>query len=83
MRLNNVLKVGDNVIWRGRFGLDEPQKAKITGIQVNIENGSKEGISVNKISWSSVKERKQILDLDNNHWCWSYQVAPDMEVSSE
>ena len=64
MRLNNVLKVGDNVLWRGRFGLDEPQKAKITGIQVNIENGSKEGVSVNKISWSSVKERKQILDLE-------------------
>lgn len=77
--MSDTLRIGDDVLWRGSFGMEEPKKVMVTGIQLNYSNGSKEGIPVEEIDWWHIQERNQILDLDNGHWCWAFQIEPVRE----
>ena len=69
-----TLNGGDEVKWKGNCGKDPEQVVRVTGIQVNEFNGSKEGVLVNSVPWHRVKKRRVILDLANTHWCWAFQV---------
>jgi len=69
-----TLTVGDKVSWKGSWGNDLEQVACVTGIQLNERNGSKEGEQVSSVKWDQVTDRNVILDLDNSHWCWAFQV---------
>ena len=69
----NKLTVGDTVKWSGGFGGDAPKDAKVEGIEV-CEVGSKYGGVVHSIDWSEVDSREVVIHLDNNHWCYGYQV---------
>jgi hypothetical protein len=71
--MNNTLKVGDKVMWRGAWGNDEPKEAYIRGIQ--ITNGSKYGDDVNQVSWDKVRDREVVVDLDNGHWAYGGQLS--------
>ncbi len=71
-----TLTIGDEVLWRGSWGQDPEQVVRVTGIQVNDRNGSKEGNPVDFIRWDEVTDRNVILDLNNSHWCWANQIAP-------
>lgn len=71
-----TLTVGDEIKWRGGFGTEAEQTVRVTGIQVNEFNGSDEGVRVNSVPWFRVTERKVILDLNNQRWCWAYQASP-------
>jgi|TARA_Y100001951_G_C11083513_1_gene152671 hypothetical protein len=68
------MKVGDKVMWSGSWGGNPPEEVTLTGIQVNESNGSKEGGRVEEVDWESVTERNIIVDLDNGHWAWAFQV---------
>ena len=70
-----TLNVGDEVSWKGSWGKDLDQVARVTGIQLNERNGSKEGQQVWSVKWDQVTDRNVILDLDNCHWCWAFQVT--------
>lgn len=73
----STLKIGDEVIWRGGWGTDAPQKVTVRTIQINEENGSKDGTSVPSVDWRFAEERNIIVDFDeNNHWAWGFQLAP-------
>jgi len=73
----STLRTGDEVMWRGSWGSNAPQKVTVRTIQVNEENGSKEGTLVNSIDWGLTSERNIIVDFDENtHWAWGFQVAP-------
>jgi hypothetical protein len=67
------LKVGDKVMWRGAFGNDLPKEVKVTYIELT-ENGSKYGNSIQSIDWNRVNGREVIVDLDNGHWAYGYQL---------
>jgi len=71
----SILKINDQVIWRGGWGEDAPKIAKVTAIEINC-NGSKEGDEVAETSWDNIKDRDAIISLDNDHWCWGFQISP-------
>ena len=68
------LKVGDKVIWRGGWGFDPPETAKVKGIEMNCVN--KEGTPIRSIDWSKVNTRSVIVNLDNGHWAYGTQITP-------
>lgn len=68
------LKVGDEVMWRGGFGRDAAQKAKITAIEVNCQG--KYGTHVSEVEWKKVNTRTVLVDLDNGHWAYGTQINP-------
>ena len=62
------LKVGDEVIWRGSWGKDLPKEVKVTCIEIN-------DINVSSIDWDKVESRSVVVDLDNGHWAYGFQIA--------
>ncbi len=62
------LKVGDEVIWRGSWGKDLPKVVKVTCIEIN-------DINVSSIDWDKVESRSVVVDLDNGHWAYGFQIA--------
>jgi hypothetical protein len=71
--MSKLLKVGDTVNWKGSWGKDPSTEAKVTCIEVNCVD--KEGDEVDSVEWSEVDDTV-ILSLDNDHWCYGYQVKP-------
>ena len=71
--MENNLKIGDVVFWKGAFGTAAKKKAKI----VNIEHtkGGKYGDSVDSICWSLVRDREVCVDLDNGSWAYGSQIS--------
>lgn len=68
----STLKIGDEVIWRGSWGKDAPQLAKVE--EIEITNGGKYGNSVDEVEWSEVYERNLVVTLDNGHWAYASQI---------
>lgn len=73
--MDNVLRVGDVVTWRGVWGSEEAKDAKVIGIIECYAPGEKDGIEIDSVDWESVDGRDYIIDLDNGHWSWSFQVS--------
>lgn len=78
----NVLQVGHAVLWRGSWGSESEQIAKVTSIQVNDSDGSKFGETVQSVAWDSVIRRQVIVNLNVEsphgggltHWAWANQI---------
>lgn len=71
--MSTKLKKGDTVIWRGSWGRDIPQEAIVDCIEVNCEVGY--GIEVNSVHWSNVNDRSVVVDLNNGHWAYGFQLS--------
>jgi len=73
--MEGKLKIGDEVIWRGRWGKEAPEQVKITSIEVC--NGSKYGMGLSEVEWSDIKlnPRNYVFDLNNEHWAYGYQLT--------
>jgi len=69
------LVVGDVVKWRGCFGASDFQDAKVESIE--ITGGCKSGEKVNRVNWDEVYERNVVVDLDNGHWAYAFQIKPN------
>lgn len=67
-----MLKIGDEVMWRGGFGVDPPQKARVTGIEVCLA-GSKHGEPRDSVEWSKI--HSVVVDLDNGTWAKGHQIS--------
>jgi len=67
-----MLKVGHNVHWRGAFGNDEPQIARVESIKVT--NGEKYDKPVNEIDWDDVEGRNVVVTLGNGFWAYGHQI---------
>ena len=72
----SALKVNDTVTWKGSWGSDAPKQAKVTGIMINCM-GCKDGDEVQETTWDEVTGRNAIIDLDNGHWAWGFQISPE------
>lgn len=67
-------KIGDYIIYRPAFGMEDPVIAKVTGLTLTTLPRDKYGTDVTQIDWYCVKENKVVFSLDNSHWCYSDQV---------
>jgi len=68
------IKIGDNVIWRGSWGTAPPMNAKITGIEITDDPEEKYGTHANEVDLETVKDNSVVFHLDNNKWCYGFQV---------
>ena len=71
-----ILHKNDEVLWSGTWGGDIPYPAKVTSITLVENSGSLEGSSVEAVQWSACDGREVVVDLDNGHWAYGYQISP-------
>ena len=74
--MDNVLKIGDRVTWRGAYGKDAPCIATIEHITLTRGPYQKGGEDVEQISLDTLRQGLAVIDLDNGHWAYANQVAP-------
>ena len=67
---NKVVKVGTEIV-HTLFG-GGSYTAKVLGIE-KCPEGSKNGKPVSSMAMRN-KDHNYVLDLDNGHWCYGYQV---------
>ncbi len=67
------LKVGDTVRWKGSWGSDPEELAKVIGIEV-CPIGTKYGKEVNKVLWGTLDKKNIVVTLDNDHFAYGYQI---------
>ena len=69
-----VLKVGDVVLYRPCFGMEEPITAKVERLDLTPHVRDKYGFSVPAVPWCVVEANCVILSLDNSQWAYGEQV---------
>ncbi len=74
--MKDAIKVGDEVAWRGSYGADEPEAAKVEGITLSVSPYSHVGEEVFSVKHCTLREGRAVIDLDNGHWAYANQVAP-------
>ena len=67
-----LISKGDQVWWRGSWGIDAWQKAKVVGIELVNEGQKENGVAIEQIP-VEVKDNC-VFDLDNGHWAYGYQI---------
>lgn len=71
-----TLKIGDSVIWRGTWGADPPKEAVVTGIELTEGVREKYGHAVETVFWTTVRDNRVVVSLDNGHWAYGEQIKP-------
>jgi len=79
--MNENLRVGDTVRCRGGWGSDAPQLVTITHLQRCVVEGDKYGVPVAELPWS--EKGRAVVDLDNGHWAYGWQLEPMQRVSDD
>ena len=77
------IKIGDNVMWRGCWGTSPPKLAKVTGIELTDAPEEKYGTNVNEVDINIVKENRVVFHLDNNKWCYGFQVEINVNKNNQ
>ena len=73
--MSNSLKVGDQVLWRDRWGAAPPRKVTIKSIEVCAEEHCKVGAEVPAVDWEFTQGRYIMLEFkENSSWAWGYQI---------
>ena len=67
------LKIGDVVRWKGSWGSDPEELAKIKSIEI-CPVGTKFGNEVKKVLWATLDKKNVVVILDNNHFAYGYQI---------
>jgi hypothetical protein len=68
----DVLRVGDVVEWRGAWGTQPPQIARVETIDQTQARNQKYGDPVEEFRWDS----HFVVGLDNGFWAYGYQLSP-------
>ena len=71
--MENILYLGDVVVWRGAWGTELPKEVKVDRIEITSRENEKTGTSVSNVSWN---EPYFVVFLDNNKWAYKYQISP-------
>lgn len=74
MNDERLISVGDAVMWRGDWGNDLPQKAKIVHMELCAREREKYGIKVEKAYF--VDKNRLMVVLDNDKWAYGFQIEP-------
>lgn len=76
------LRINSVVWWRGAWGGDIPKLAQVKFI--TLTNGyEKEGVDVNCVPWELCDDRRVIVDLNNGHWAYGFQVRPYKDEATD
>jgi hypothetical protein len=67
-----MIKVGDEVIWRGSWGRDTPAPARIVSMELCESRREKYGITVTEAY--EVDKDRLVVTLDNGHWAYGEQL---------
>ena len=57
--------------------------AKITGIEITDAPEEKYGTNVNEVDLNTVRENRVVFRLDNNKWCYGFQVNINVNKNSQ
>jgi hypothetical protein len=81
--MNETIKIGDEVMWRGNFNNAPAMLATVTAIDLGAVKRSKYGTPVTEVP-VALKDFC-CFSLDNHHWAYGEQItAIDMiEVAAE
>lgn len=71
-----MLSVGDTVLWSGAWGTASEQKAVVTHIEVTENQREKYGKAVDSVPWSLVVQNRVVVDLSTGGWAYGYQIRP-------
>jgi hypothetical protein len=71
---DKLLRVGDEVVWRGAWGTEAPVHARV--IHIEHTCGEKYGDDVESAPWSAMVDREFTVDLDNGSWAYADQITP-------
>jgi hypothetical protein len=71
---NEILKVGDKVMWRGAWGKEIPKEAMVTEMEL-CGVGQKYGKPISSAKWTTVENDKVVVTLDNGHWAYGNQLS--------
>lgn len=69
---HEIVRVGQEVKYRGGFGAGPARKARINDIELCEEEHEKYGTPVEEVSVHELY--KCVLDLSDGHWAYGYQV---------
>jgi hypothetical protein len=72
--MEDLLKIGDTVLWSGSWGSKPYVETKVTSIEVNCVN--KHGADANEVEWDKVVDKSVMVTLENGHWAYGYQIKP-------
>ena len=84
---HDKIKVGDKVMWKGSWGADHPASVVVTRIEIDCESGH--GQEVDDLDWKAlptsdgVDGRSVVLELDNGHWAYSFQITQQPDDQDE
>lgn len=70
---NELVFVGDEVMWSGNYGMDEPVKASVTSIELCKAENMKYGKQMRYVHERDLK--RCVFNLSNNHWGYGHQVS--------
>jgi len=76
-----MIRVGNPVIYRPNFGEDLPILVQVSGITITDEPREKYGNYTTEAPWSFVLEDRICFDMNNGHWCYSSQIEADFPPS--
>ncbi len=69
-----TIKIGDQVTYRGSFGMGAPKTVEITGLTLTSIPRDKYGIDVEEVHERDVRANRVVFTLSDNHWAYSEQV---------
>jgi hypothetical protein len=70
----DIIKVGDEVVWRGAWGHDAPRKTTIKGMELCEAPRMKYGMAVQEIYL--VDKDRTVFTLTNGSWAYGFQIEP-------
>ena len=71
---DNLIRIGDAVLCRGRFGRESSLPVTITHLELCVEAGDKYGVPVAELPWS--EKDRAVVYMDNGHWAYGSQLEP-------
>lgn len=76
MASKTMVRIGDEVMWRGAWGNDPAKRVKVKHLEVTEHPGMKYGEDVKEVPWDTVRANKCLFTLDNGHWAYGKQIDP-------
>ena len=75
-----MIKIGDQIMVRGCFGMGEAQPATVVRMEVTKEPRQKNGAQVDNASIEMVKSNRVLFAIqyegaETGNWCYSEQVV--------
>ena len=71
--MENILKIGDKILYRPSFGWGTPVEVVVKGLEITDYPREKYGETVKAVDIATVKANRVLMTLDNGHWAYGEQ----------